>query len=195
MSKAESSTPHLKRQVLFIQGGGPKVHDEWDNKLVDSLKQELGSGYQIRYPRLPKEDDPHYATWKPILEREIDALDDDAIVVGHSIGGAMLVNVLAERAAELRLGGLFLISAPFVGDGGWANDELKSPKDLGAKLPKDFPIHIYHGLEDEEAPPKHADLYEEAIPEAMVHRVAGRDHQFNNDLRDVAAAIKTLERR
>ncbi|MEP7191263.1 MAG: hypothetical protein ABI903_00175 [Actinomycetota bacterium] len=25
------------RQILFIQGGGAGTHDEWDNKLVESL--------------------------------------------------------------------------------------------------------------------------------------------------------------
>ena len=46
------------RQVLFIQGGGAGVHDEWDDKLVDSLRRELGDGYEVRYPRMPAEDDP-----------------------------------------------------------------------------------------------------------------------------------------
>ena len=27
-------------RILFIQSGGPGVHDEWDNRLVDSLEQE-----------------------------------------------------------------------------------------------------------------------------------------------------------
>jgi hypothetical protein len=27
------------RQILFIQGGGAGTHDEWDNKLVESLRQ------------------------------------------------------------------------------------------------------------------------------------------------------------
>ena len=29
----------MKKQLLFIQGGGADVHDQWDNKLVESLEQ------------------------------------------------------------------------------------------------------------------------------------------------------------
>ena len=89
------------RQILFIQGGGGHaVHDQWDNKLVASLKRELGDGFDVRYPRMPDEDDPKYARWKPAIEREVDALNDGAVVVGHSIGGTMLVNALAEGVKE-----------------------------------------------------------------------------------------------
>ena len=35
------------RQVLFIQGGGAGVHDGWDNKLSDSLRRELGTGFEV----------------------------------------------------------------------------------------------------------------------------------------------------
>ena len=45
----------VKRQLLFIQGGGAGAHDEWDNKLVESLRRELGPDYEIRYPRMPNE--------------------------------------------------------------------------------------------------------------------------------------------
>jgi hypothetical protein len=38
------------QQILFIQGGGAGAHDEWDDKLVESLRRELGTGYEIRYP-------------------------------------------------------------------------------------------------------------------------------------------------
>ena len=43
------------RQILFIQGGGAGAHDEWDDKLVESLRRELGGGYEVRYPRMPGE--------------------------------------------------------------------------------------------------------------------------------------------
>lgn len=184
---------YVKRQLLFVQGGGANVHDEWDDKLVESLKRELGPDYEIRYPRMPNEDEPRYAAWKETLEKEFAALDDRAVLVGHSLGGTMLINSLAEQSARRRFGAIFLIAAPFVGDGGWSSDDLESPRDLGARLPRGVPVHIFHGLEDETAPASHAGLYARAIPQACVHSLSGRDHQLNDDLRDVAAAIKLLD--
>ena len=183
----------VKRQLLFVQGGGHGVHDEWDNKLVESLRRELGQDYEIDYPRMPSEGDPSYPRWKTTLESVFETLQDDAILVGHSVGGTILVKLLAEQSSTRGFGAIFLISTPFVGDGGWSADDLKFPPDLGARLPQGVPIHFYHGLEDEVVPPSHVELYARAVPHARVHRLRGRDHQLNNDLREVAAAIMSLE--
>jgi len=180
------------RHVLFVQGGGEGAHDEWDNKLVDSLERELGSGYQIRYPRMPNEADPAYARWKTALEEEFSKLDDGAILVGHSIGGTILINALAADAPERALGGVFLIGAPFIGDGGWPSDEIKPRTKLGAELPDGVPVYLYHGSDDETAPVMHMDLYARAIPQAVTRRLKGRDHQLNDDLGDVASDIRSL---
>jgi predicted alpha/beta hydrolase family esterase len=177
------------RQILFIQGGGAGVHDEWDDKLVDSLRRELGDGYEVRYPRMPDEDDPGYARWTPAVRREIEALDGGAVVVGHSVGGTILINALAEQSPEVRLGAVVLVAAPFVGPGGWPGDDFELPPDLGARLPSDVPVHLFHGLEDDTAPASHADLYARVIPQAQVHLLPERDHQLDNDLSEVAKAI------
>ena len=76
--------------ILFIQGGGAGAHDEWDDKLVESLRRELGGEYEVHYPRMPDEGDPRYARWSTAIRREIAALDDGAVVVGHSVGAAIL---------------------------------------------------------------------------------------------------------
>jgi len=185
----------VAREVLFVQGGGKGTHDQWDNKLVESLRQELGPDYEICYPRMPREDDPSYALWKTTLERVFGTLQDGAILVGHSVGGTILVNVLAEQTSTRTFGAIFLIAAPFVGEGGWSADDLQLPPDLGALLPKNIPIHFYHGLEDKVVPPAHVDLYARAIPRARIHHLPGRDHQLDNDLSEVAAAILSLETR
>ena len=185
----------MKRQLLFVQGGGKDVHDGWDNKLVDSLRWELGEGYEIHYPRMPGEENPSYAPWKICLEQAFDSLRDGAVLVGHSVGGTILLKVLAEQTPVREFGAIFLIAAPFIGDGGWSADDLQFPPDLGARLPKGVPIHFYHGLKDEVAPPSHVDLYARAVPQARIHRLLGRDHQLNNDLKEVAAAIVSLEAR
>ncbi len=180
-------------QLLFVQGGGAGAHDEWDDKLVDSLRRELGPNFEIRYPRMPNEDDPSFAVWKTTLETEFARLDDDAILIGHSIGGTILVNALAQVPSKRKFRAIFLIAAPFVGEGGWPSDDINPTPDLGARLPHGVPVYIYHGLADETAPPSHAELYARAIPQAQVHRLPHRDHQLNHDLSEIAAIIKSWD--
>lgn len=182
-----ASTHHL----LFIQGGGAGAHDEWDDKLVASLSRELGDAYEVRYPRMPHEDNPSYTTWSTAIRRELTAMDDGSVVVGHSIGGTILINALGEQPPERELSAIVLIGAPFVGAGGWPGDEFELPHDLGRRLPQGVPVHVFHGLQDEAAPPSHADLYASTVPQAQLHRLPGRDHQLNNDLSDVAVSLAT----
>lgn len=178
------------RQILFIQGGGEGAHDQWDNLLVDSLRRELGGGYEVRYPRMPNEGDPGYARWSAAIRREMADLDDGAVVAGHSVGAAILVKALAEQPPERGLRAIVLIAAPFVGEGGWTSDEFELTSDLGARLPPGAQVHVFHGLRDETAPPSHAGLYALAIPQAQVHQLPGRDHQLNNTLSEVAEAVR-----
>ncbi|WP_329415833.1 alpha/beta fold hydrolase [Streptomyces sp. NBC_00704] len=179
------------RQILFVQGGGAGTYDAWDDKLVAALGRALGEGYEIRYPCMPDEDDPDPVRWAAALRRELADLEDGAVVVGHSVGGTILVHTLAERPPEARLAAVVLVAAPFVGRDGWPADGFGLPDDLGARLPHGIPVHVFHGLADETAPPSHAGLYARAIPRARVHRLPGRDHQLNDDLREVAEVIRS----
>jgi predicted alpha/beta hydrolase family esterase len=182
----------VPRQALFIQGGGAGAHDQWDNALAASLQQALGDGWDVRYPRMPQEDDPSLAAWSPAIERELAALSDGSVLVGHSVGGTILAQVLAGHRPGRRVAGLMLVAAPFVGEGGWPGDEFITPADLGEGLPEGMPVHVFHGSDDETAPPDHATLYARAIPQACVHLLAGRDHQLGGDLREVARVIGSL---
>ena len=180
------------RQVLFVQGAGEDVHDHWDNQLVDSLRSELGPDYDIHYPVMPNEADPQYAAWKQALERELAALEPGAVVVGHSVGGTILINVLADQTPQPRLGAICLISAPFIGEGGWERHDIEPRSDIAARLPRDVPIFLYHGLDDDTVPVVHVELYARALPGAHGRRLANRDHQLNNDLTEVASHIRQL---
>jgi predicted alpha/beta hydrolase family esterase len=183
----------MRYQVLFIQGGGAEgTHDEWDNKLVEGLRRELGLDYEIRYPHMPNEADPNYARWKTVLRKEFGKLDDGAILVGHSIGGTILINTLVEEPPDLELGGIFLLAAPFVGEGGWQSEDIKTMSNLGSCLPAQTPVFAYHGSEDETVPFEHLGLYARAIPQAVVRRLTGRDHQLDYDMTEVAADIRRL---
>ncbi|HVX80545.1 MAG TPA: alpha/beta hydrolase [Devosiaceae bacterium] len=182
----------MSRDVLFVQGGGEAVHDDWDSHLVESLRRELGPGYRVRYPRMPNEADPSYAIWRDAIEDEFASLGEGALLVAHSVGATILLNTLAERRPRRAFGGVFLVAPPFVGEGGWPSEEIADMAGIGSRLPEDLVIRLYHGADDGIVPIAHLDLYARAIPRAEVRRLPGRDHQLNGDLAEVAADIRRL---
>lgn len=182
----------MTAQLLFVQGGGEGTHDQWDNKLVESLEGELGAGYSIHYPRMPNEDDPRYTAWKAAIVEECKFLNDGAILVGHSLGGAFLLHVLAEQRFTFRPSALILIAVPFIGADGWPNDDIEARTDLAERLPARLPVFLYHGSEDQIVPFAHARLYAQVFPQAILRAVPHRDHQLNNDLSAVAQDIRSL---
>jgi predicted alpha/beta hydrolase family esterase len=181
----------MARQILFVQGAGEGTYDRWDSKLVASLERELGESYAVRYPRMPCEDDPGYADWKAALMSEFKSLEDGAILVGHSVGGTILIRLLAELPPKPSFGGVFVIAAPFFGDGGWPGDD-DDGTDLSGRLPSGVPVYLYHGTDDAVVPTAHVHLYAKAIPHAVVRTCERRDHQLDNDMSDLARDIRSV---
>lgn len=105
MSSVDDRRQPEMRQILFIQGGGAGAHDEWDDKLVVSLQRELGSEYEVRYPRMPNEDDPSSETWGPAIRSEVAVLPNRAVVVAHSVGATLLVRALVDQRPRQDLKG------------------------------------------------------------------------------------------
>lgn len=184
--------PDVRAPLLFIQGAGEGTHADWDAALVASLRAALGADVEIRYPPMPNEGEPDYGAWSAAILDEIARLDDDAIVVGHSLGGTILVHALAERPTATRLRAIILVAAPYVGEGGWPAGEWTPQTALGERLPSGAAVLFFHGTADDTVPPTHATLYAKAIPQAHLTILPGRDHQLNGDMREVAAVIVAL---
>jgi predicted alpha/beta hydrolase family esterase len=181
----------MKTHVLFVQGGGDGAYDA-DAKLVASLREALGPDYHVNYPRMPDENDLEYDAWRRRIAEELTRAGE-AVLVGHSIGASVIAKVLAESTPRPALAGVFLIATPFWHDHEvWKWEEAELPRDVGARLPAGVPIFLYHGRDDETVPLRHVDMYATAIPQAVVRRLPGRNHQLNDDLSEVARDIKQL---
>jgi alpha-beta hydrolase superfamily lysophospholipase len=181
------------RQLLFVQGGGKDTHDAWDHKLVASLRRTLGPAHTIRYPRMPAEADPDATAWKRTIAWELGRLRDGVCLVGHSIGGAILMDYLADGNLPRRPAGVFLIATPFIGDGGWPSEDLRPTRQVALALRRGAPLYFYRGGEDDTVPACHIDLLATAFPDATIRRLEGRDHQLNDDLSEVAHDITRLQ--
>ena len=181
----------MTKQVLFIQGAGEGAYEE-DEKLVKSLRDLLGTDYDVQYPKMPEEEDQGYEAWKAQISKELGALDGSIILVGHSVGSSMLLKYLCEEHVESSITGVFLIAAPYWGAGGWEMDEFGLNEDRASKLLKGIPIFFYHSRDDDIVPFTHLALHAEKFPHAVVREYNRRGHQLNNDLSEVAADIKDL---
>ena len=186
----------MSMQALFIQGAGQGAHAA-DEKLVASLRQSLGPEYTIHYPTMPHEDNADYEIWKIRLSCELTAMRDPVLLLGHSVGASMLLKYLSEIEVERTIIGIFLLATPFWGGDGWRYEgfmRLALQEGFAAKLPKDAPIFLYHGRNDEIVPFMHLGLYAQAMPQAMVRELDGRRHQLDDDLSEVADDIRGLQR-
>lgn len=182
----------MKRQVLFIHGAGEGAYEE-DALLVASLRDALGSAYAVRYPRMVDEDSPAYAPWKAQIASELTGLDGEIVLVGHSLGGSILLRYLSEERIERSVAPVIALAAPFWGaDEDWDWDDARLPEDAAAKLASVPRIVFYHSRDDEIVPFHHLALYAARLPRATVREVDGRGHQFGNDLADVAEDIARI---
>src|SRR5918992_19121 len=184
----------MRKQVLFIHGGGEGAYEE-DRKLAASLQDALGAAYDVRYPKMPDEDSPVYEAWKGRIARELDALKGEVILVGHSLGGSILLKYLSEGEVEKHVVGLFLVATPYWGVEDWEVGEYALREDFASKIPKEMTVFVYHSRDDEVVPFAHAALYEQKLPRATVREFDGRGHQFGEDLSEVARDIGGLWRR
>ena len=180
-----------KRDVLFVHGVGEGAH-EADEKLAASLRDALGSGYEVRSPRMPNEGDPEVGAWKEKIAGELAAMDGEAILVGHSVGAHIVLRHLSEEEVEKPVAGLFLVAVPYVGTGGWEIEEDALREDFASELPEGLPVFLYHARDDEEVPFWHLALYEAKLPRATAREFDGRGHQFGDDLSEVARDIEAL---
>ncbi len=182
----------MTTRVLFIQGGSDGAYDA-DAKLAESLRKNLGDNYEVRYPKLPNEDEPEYRVWKERILKELATMGDGAVLVGHSIGASVIAKILTEENLKPSIRGVFLISTPFWYDHEfWHWDDVKLPNDASTRIPKDIPLYLYHGRADDSVPFDHMKMYAKALPQAILRPLDNRDHQLNEDLREVAQDIRAL---
>lgn len=181
----------IKRQVLFIHGGGDGGY-EADKKLVTSLQKALGKEYYIDYSEVHFDESASDFGWIQQIEERIADCKSDVILVGHSFGASMILKCLSENFGHKKMKGIFLIAPPF-----WSGNEewkqgIKLQKKFADKLPSQTPIFFYHCKDDEEVPFSQLNDYKKHVNQAMYREIESGGHQLNNDLSIVAKDIMSL---
>ncbi len=120
----------MKQQVLIIHGGTTfssygnyleylKAYVLKPEKLKytlawkDSLAADLGDDYEVLSPRMPNGTNAQYTEWSIWFEKIIPLLNNNVILIGHSLGGIFLAKYLSENKFPKTIKAVILVSAPY----------------------------------------------------------------------------------
>ena len=187
----------MKQQVLVIHGANSFTHYEDYLQYLDkkskrveledftykdwkkNLQETLGEKYQVIAPTMPNKQNARYREWKIWLDGFIDKIDEDAIYIGHSMGGIFLAKYLSERKQMYKA--LFLVAAPFAGNDteDLCDFNVEDPAILSHLNTKN--VILYHSKNDPVVPYEHSLHYKESIPHAKMVSFEDRYH-FNQEM-------------
>lgn len=183
----------MKKQILFAHSGGAQDGPgKGSYDFVKWLQKSLGTGYEITYPIIEDPEAPTYGMWKTMLDIEFSKLDEEIILIGHSLGGSTLLKYLSENESDVKIDGLFLVAAPYWGEKGWNVEEFKLKKDFSKSLPAIASVHLFHCTNDPFVPFEHLKLYQKKLPNAVIHELRGNFHSFADGLQELVETIKNL---
>ncbi|SDK36177.1 alpha/beta fold hydrolase [Sediminibacillus albus] len=183
----------MKKTVLFIHSAGPQGQGQGSSNLSSYLSKQLGDNYQFVSPEMPEPENPAYVSWKKQLEKELNKLTGEIILVGHSLGGSVLLKYLTEQSSNLVFSGLFIIASPFWGlDEKWQSKEFTLQPNFEHKLPGIPSLFLYHSADEDIVPFTHHKAYAEKLPQATARELEGKQHLFDQGLPILVQDIKGL---
>ncbi|KKI90135.1 hypothetical protein WQ54_23855 [Bacillus sp. SA1-12] len=183
----------MKRHVLFIHSAGPQGLHQGSSSLFAYLQSALGPDHDLRKPELPNPENPEYELWKIKLEQELQMLKGDVILIGHSLGGSVLLKYLSEEGCNLEISGFFSIAAPYWGiNEDWQRDDFILSENFSTKLPLIPKMYLYHSRHENIVPFAHLEHYIQKLPESNIRVIEGDSHLFQNGLPEFVKDIKNF---
>jgi predicted alpha/beta hydrolase family esterase len=200
----------MKTQVVAIHGGDTfqKYEDyisyltnrelsldkikrkDWKSYLQDSL----GENFDVILPQMPNKQNAHYEEWKILFEKVLRLLDEEIILVGHSLGGIFLPKYLSENKVNKKILGTLLVAAPFnedeaqyeLGDFNLSSHSFDQFEKQGGK------IIFYQSKDDAVVPFADMTKYQKLLPGVQFKIFEDRGHFNQTDFPEIVEDIKNL---
>ncbi|WP_221391779.1 alpha/beta hydrolase [Dyadobacter sp. NIV53] len=183
----------MKRQILFIHSAEKQGPERGSGHILSYLNKNLGNEYEIISPKMPGFENPQYESWKNTIDKKINSLQNELILIGHSLGGSVLLKYLSEQKINTIISGLFLIAAPYwEQDSEWNIEEFIPHKEFASRLPQISSIFLYHSRDDQWVPFSHVYHYSAKLPDATVRKFGVSGHNFIQGFPEIIKDIKEL---
>jgi predicted alpha/beta hydrolase family esterase len=197
----------MKKQIVIIHGGTTfDTYEEYIEYLKsseltlekinrkdwkDTISLSLPD-FEIIYPKMPNSKNARYQEWKIWFEKLFSLLNDEVVLVGHSLGGIFLAKYLAGNTFPKKIRSLHLVAAPY--DTEIIKDSLadfaldRTVEKLGTVTDK---IFLYQSRDDTAVAYRDVEKYKRDIPSATLVFFEDRGHFTQESFPELVENIKS----
>lgn len=115
----------MKKRVVIVHAWGANPQAHWYPWLAEKLGQQ---GVEVLVPTMPETDEPEVEPWVNTLTKTIGTVDEQTVLVGHSIGGQTIMRYLETLPAGQTLAGVVYVA-------GWFQLKNLSPEEQNIARP------------------------------------------------------------
>jgi uncharacterized protein len=201
----------MKKQIVIIHGGGTfNSYKDYISFLKnspvdikrfmprrgwkDNIDLKLGSKFEVFTPQMPNKTNAKYKEWKIVFEKLVPFLNDEVVLVGHSLGGIFLAKYLAENSLNKKIKALILLSAPFRTEKSWNESlgDFELPVSLKKIELQVKNIFLIHSRDDKVVPFNHLNKYHRQLPSSKLFIFNDRNHFNQETFPELIKLIKTI---
>ncbi len=93
------------KKAFIIHGAYGNPHENWFPWL---RKELMGFDYEVISPTFPTPENQSLETWDAVFEKYQDQLDENTIMIGHSLGCPFILNVL--QNIDIKIKAIYLVA-------------------------------------------------------------------------------------
>ncbi len=198
----------MKKQIVIIHGGDTfETQEAYLNFLKNyeinferyktsnddwkpALRQALGDDYEVILPVMPNKTNARYEEWELWFGKIVPFLNDEIILIGHSLGASFVAKYLSLNKFPKKLKGVFLVSGVFDTDAdGNSLVSFSLPEKLNLQTEKAF---IYHSQDDPVVPFSALGQFKNSLAEAQTRVFKDRGHINQIELPELVQDILSL---
>jgi len=193
-----------KKQVIVIHGG-----EAWDtyeeyieylksydftmekfDKIIsrrwkENLQNNLGENFQVIKPSMPSERNAKYNEWTIWFEKLFPYLNEEIILIGHSLGATFLAKYISENILPKHISQIHLVSGAIGSKGGFNFETSLEKIENQCKN-----IFIYHSTDDFVVDFEDGLKYKKMLPKAIFIKFDDRNHFLQEEFPEIVQNIK-----